>query len=198
MTLALIPVPADARMTESGSARSTDERDLVSRAQRGDVGAFETLYRANSGRVFALCLRMSGDRERAVDLLQDVFVRVWERITSFRGDAAFGTWVHQVAVTVVLEGERKQRRRDMKEESRSEDNGPVDTAPWKSAPSVEDRIDIDRAVAGLPDGPRRVFVLHDIEGYRHAEIARMTGLAEGTLRAQLHRARQLLMEVLER
>jgi RNA polymerase sigma-70 factor (ECF subfamily) len=129
MTLALIPVPADARMTEHGSARSTDERDVVTRAQRGDVGAFETLYHANSGRVFALCLRMSGDRERATELFQDVFVKVWERLTSFRGDAAFGTWVHQVAVTVVLEGVRKEKRRAMNEEPRGEDDGPVDTAP---------------------------------------------------------------------
>jgi RNA polymerase sigma-70 factor, ECF subfamily len=183
-------------MSGADSAPTTVERELVARAQRGDVGAFEELYRASSGRVFALCLRMSRDRERATELLQDVFVRVWEKISLYRGESSFTTWMHRLAVNVVLEADRKEKRRNGRfEESDGEDGMELGVA---RTDSVHDRLDLQQAVAALPPGARRVFVLHDIEGYQHNEIAQMTGLAEGTLRAQLHRARKLLMEALER
>jgi RNA polymerase sigma-70 factor (ECF subfamily) len=192
------PLPAlhDGRMSGADPAPNTVERELVARAQRGDVGAFEDLYRATSGRVFALCLRMSRDRERATELLQDVFVRVWEKLGLYRGESAFTTWVHRLAVNVVLEAERKEKRRSGRfEESDGEEGMEFGVA---RTDSVHVRLDLQQAIAALPPGARRVFVLHDIEGYQHNEIAQMTGLAEGTLRAQLHRARKLLMEVLER
>jgi RNA polymerase sigma-70 factor, ECF subfamily len=192
------PLPAlhDRHMSGADSAPTTVERELVARAQRGDVGAFEELYRASSGRVFALCLRMSRDRERATELLQDVFVRVWEKISLYRGESSFTTWMHRLAVNVVLEADRKEKRRNGRfEESDGEDGMELGVA---RTDSVHDRLDLQQAVAALPPGARRVFVLHDIEGYQHNEIAQMTGLAEGTLRAQLHRARKLLMEALER
>jgi RNA polymerase sigma-70 factor (ECF subfamily) len=140
---------------------------------------------------------MCGDRVRATELLQDVFVRVWERIGSFRGDSAFGTWVHRLAINVVLETARKDQRREahitpaeLDDSQQPSDDG--------LALSVETRLDLDRALRVLPPGARRAFVLHDVEGYRHEEIARMLDVAEGTVRAQLHRARRLLMEALER
>lgn len=181
-------------MSGADPAPTTVERELVARAQRGDVGAFEELYRASSGRVFALCLRMSRDRERATELLQDVFVRIWEKLGSYRGDASFTTWVHRLAVNVVLEAERKEKRRAGHID---DDDAGVELGVARTD-SVHDRLDLQQAVAALPPGARRVFILHDIEGYQHNEIAQMTGLAEGTLRAQLHRARKLLMEALER
>lgn len=177
------------RVTEPAEATSP-EHELVARARRGDVSAFEELYHTTAGRVFALCLRMCGDRVRATELLQDVFVRVWERIASFRGDAAFATWVHRLAVNVVLESRRSDARREMGESRAAQHEREQDGL------SVERVMDLETAIARLPAGARRAFVLHDIEGYKHHEIARMTGLAEGTLRAQLHRARQLLMEML--
>lgn len=175
---------------------TTVERELVTRAQRGDVGAFEELYRASSGRVFALCLRMCRDRDRAQELLQDVFVRVWEKLGLYRGEASFTTWVHRLAVNVVLEAERKEKRHAGRMDDDDNDNR-LDLGVARTD-SVHERMDLQQAVAGLPAGARRVFVLHDIEGFQHNEIAQMTGLAEGTLRAQLHRARKLLMEALER
>lgn len=178
-----------------------DEGDgeLVARARRGEVEAFEVLYRRTAGRVYAICLRMSGDAERARELLQDVFVRVWERLESFRGEAAFTSWLHRLTVNVVLAQSRADRRRgnrfgalpDEPDSDRLGDSGGGATA-------IGHRLDLEQAIASLPPGARRVFVLHDIEGFRHEEIARLTGTAEGTVRAQLHRARKLLMEALGR
>lgn len=179
----------DYRVTEPAEA-TPPERELVARAQRGDVDAFEELYRSTSGRVFAVCLRMSGDRALATELLQDVFVRVWERLQSFRGEAAFGTWVHRLAVNVVLESRRRDDRRATSEGRAVQEERELDGL------SIERTMDLETAIARLPLGARRAFILHDVEGYKHHEIAKMTGLAEGTLRAQLHRARQLLMEML--
>jgi RNA polymerase sigma-70 factor (ECF subfamily) len=184
-------------MTAPGSAAESHESDLIARAQRGDVSAFEALYRAHSGRVFAICLRMAGDRDRATELMQDAFVRVWEKLSSFRGDASFSTWIHRLSVNVVLEGARRDRRRTARVES-EEDGGLASETHGVRPEAVAERIDLERAIATLAPGMRRVFVLHDIEGYQHNEIAQMTGTAEGTLRAQLHRARKLLMEALDR
>lgn len=184
-------------MSSSGPAPKSAEHELVARAQRGDVAAFEELYRTSSGRVFALCLRMSRDRARATELLQDVFVRVWEKLGSYRGEASFTTWLHRLAVNVVLEAERRDKRRNDRFEE-DEDGGTESIMGRARTDSVHERMDLQQAIAALPAGARRVFVLHDVEGFQHNEIAQMTGLAEGTLRAQLHRARKLLMEALDR
>lgn len=176
-----------------------DEQPLLQRARAGDMDAFEALYRENAPRVFALCLRMTADRQRAQELTQDVFVRAWEGLPSFRGDAAFTSWLHRIAVNVVLMDARADRRRVSRVALAEDLEGEGDTADGFAQPvDIEQGIDLERAIARLPPGARRVFVLHDIEGYRHEEIARLTGTAEGTLRAQLHRARKLLMEALSR
>jgi RNA polymerase sigma-70 factor (ECF subfamily) len=184
------PTPSDAR---------PPKESVVSRAQHGDVDAFGELYREHAGRVFALCVRMSGDRINAQELMQDVFVRAWERLGSFRGDASFGSWLHRLAVNVVLTGARTDRRRDARV-TLAEDLAAAEAGGGSSGrlggADPGTAIDIERAIAALPPGARTAFVLHDVEGFNHAEIAELTGLAEGTIRAQLHRARKLLMEAL--
>ena len=169
--------------------------ELVRSATGGDEGAFEALYREHAGRVYALCLRLSGDSVRARELTQDVFVRVWERLGSFRGESAFSSWLHRLAVNVALTAHRGEARRLRRVQ-------PRDTLPDVAAGADTDAqlaldIDLERAIAALPAGARRVYVLHDIEGYRHEEIAQLTGMAVGTSKAQLFRARRLLREALE-
>ena len=170
-----------------------DIMGLVKRVQAGDVAAFEPLYRSHVDRVYALCLRMSSDPAEAQELTQDAFVRCWERIGSFRGDSRFGTWLHRVAVNVVLEHRRTRNRREARVEPAAD---PEMLGGGAREPSDDERLDLERAIRKLPPKAQAVFILHDIEGYRHREIADMTGLAPGTLRAQLHRARRLLMETL--
>lgn len=163
-------------------------------AAGGDRRAFERLYKANVGRVFSLCVRMVGDRVAAEELTQDVFVRAWEKITLFRGESAFSTWLHRLAVNVVLTA-RKSGSRHQAHITADEDA--VDALP--AAPLAPgDRMDLERAIAKLPPGARRVFVLHDVEGYKHEEIAELLGVTSGGSKAQLHRARMLLREALLR
>jgi RNA polymerase sigma factor (sigma-70 family) len=170
----------------------------VALAQGGDVDAFAEIYRLHSGRVYALCLRLTADSVKARELTQDVFVRAWEALPSFRGDANLTTWLHRIAVNAMLMQRRSEKRRSARitlaDDDVDEGEGSIEgfTAPR----DVATAIDLERAVAALPPGVRRAFVLHDVEGYSHEEMARMTGLAAGTLRAQLHRARQLLMKAL--
>ena len=168
---------------------------LIERARLGERRAFETLYRENVGRVYALCLRMSGDADRAEELTQDVFVRAWSRLSSFRGDSQFSTWLHRIAVNAVLQKRRGDKRRELRVETR--DARDLAEAPAMRVSTAE-RMDLERAVAALPEGARAVFLLHDVQGYKHHEIADMMGLAVGTTKAQLHRARRLLREALER
>ncbi len=133
---------------------------------------------------------------RAEELTQDVFVRVWERLPSFRGESALGSWLHRMAVNVFLEQERGDRRRVARVGGSGDDDDLAADAPARRE-SPDERIDLERALALLPPGARTVFVLHDIEGYTHGEIAALTHTAPGTSRAHLFRARQLLMERLD-
>jgi RNA polymerase sigma-70 factor, ECF subfamily len=187
------------RHVESVDAPSLPMGDegLVERARRGDVDAFELLYRQHSGRVYALCLRLAADPVVARELTQDTFVRAWEALPRFRGDASITTWLHRIAVNAMLERRRGERRRTARVSLvDDEEDGEAQIAGVVLAPDVATAIDLERAIGALPPGVRRAFVLHDVEGYTHEEIATMTGLAAGTLRAQLHRARQLLMRAL--
>jgi RNA polymerase sigma-70 factor (ECF subfamily) len=175
------------------SAQSVEA--LVKEAQRGDARAFEEIYRALVGRIYALCLRMSRDAQRAEELTQDVFVRAWERLGSFRGEAKFSTWLHRLAVNVVLQAGRAASRRSAREEV-MEDPGRYLKRAERSMPGT--RLDLERAIAALPDGAREVLVLRDIYGYKYREIAEMQGVALGTVKAQIHRARRMVREALER
>jgi RNA polymerase sigma-70 factor (ECF subfamily) len=169
--------------------------DLVARAQAGDQTAFRELYRQHAGRVYALCLRLTGDGRDAEERTQDVFVRLWDKLRSFRGDSAFSSWLHRLAVNVVLNERRTTGRREQRVLP-AED--PDNVAGAQHAAPLHVNIDLERAIAELPDGAREVFVLYDIEGYGHGEIAQLVGIAEGTSKAQLFRARRLLREKLER
>ncbi len=155
-----------------------------------DAAVFEDLYRENSGRIYALCLRMCGDATQAEDLTQDVFIRAWKSLGSFRGDSQLSTWLHRLAVNICLNWVTRGGKRGRKDVFL--DDVATLEAPRRESP--EDRMDLQRAIATLPPGARSVFVLHDIEGYKHEEIARMSGVAVGTVKAQLHRARKLLQQ----
>lgn len=168
--------------------------DDVTLASSGDRRAFERLYRDNANRVFAICVRMCGDRMRAEELTQDVFVRVWEKLPLFRGESAFSTWVHRLAVNVIL----NSRKAEGRERARHDPDGEGVLEERGSTPHHGDRMDLEAAIATLPPGARRVFVLHDVEGYKHEEIAQMLGVTAGGSKAQLHRARMLLREALGR
>ncbi|MBL8962421.1 MAG: RNA polymerase sigma factor [Gemmatimonadetes bacterium] len=176
----------------------SDDRDLALRAQAGDLRSFEVLFGRHVGRTFALCLRMTGDRQRARELAHDAFVRAWERLGSYKGEAAFSTWLHRLTVNVILEAARSQRRREARVALADDTDDDVQLAAELTPTDVGDRIDLERAIAKLPPNARQVFVLHDVEGFRHDEIADRMAIAPGTVRAHLHRARKLLMTWLDR
>jgi RNA polymerase sigma factor (sigma-70 family) len=177
------------------AAQPGEESALVSRARDGDSRAFEQLYRRHSDRVFGLCVRLcQGDRAKAEQATQDAFVRAWEKLDSFRGDAQFGTWLHRITVNVVLGEHRLLQRWTTFEEV--EEQGP---RPELSVEPHDHGLsrDLEHALARLPKGARTVLWLHDVEGYKHEEIAELTGVAVGTSKAQLHRARKLMKEHLQ-
>ena len=171
----------------------------VARAAAGDRSAFERVYRDHVNRVFSLCARMVSDRARAEELTQDVFVRAWEKLHLFRGESSFATWLHRLTVNVVLNARKVEGRQRSRYEE-SDDEAGMDSLPgvvgMPLAPG--DLLDLEEAITRLPPGARRVFVLHDVEGYKHEEIAEMLGVTSGATKAQLHRARLLLREALNR
>ncbi len=166
-------------------------------AKAGDAEAFGRIYAAHVGRVHALALRLTGDAARAEELLQSAFIRAWRKLESFRGESAFGTWMHRLTVNVFFVDDRSGRRRALRELP-DEEVGSRSGVRRIAALDVDDRIDLERAIAKLPEGARTAFVLFDVYGYSHDEIAAMSGVASGTIRAQLHRARKRLMEELDR
>jgi RNA polymerase sigma-70 factor (ECF subfamily) len=166
-----------------------DDRTLVQRVKDGDPAAERALYDAHVDRVYGLAYRMTGDETLARELTQDAFVRAFDKIDSYRGDAALSTWLHTVTTSVVLNGLRKVRRIREREVDLDHARGAAAT-DRRSEPELRDRL--HAAIAGLPDGYRKVFVMHDVEGYTHLEIARALGVAEGTSKAQLSRARAKL------
>jgi RNA polymerase sigma-70 factor (ECF subfamily) len=169
-----------------------DDAVDVTLAASGDGHAFERLYRNHVARVHSLARRMTGP-DHADELTQDVFVRAWEKLKTFRGEAAFGTWLHRLAVNLIL----SRRSRLGVERSRISDaEGILERQP-AAASRPELVMDFETAIARLPEGARQVFVLHDVEGYRHDEIGELMGIAVGTSKAQLHRARMLLRTHLE-
>jgi RNA polymerase sigma-70 factor (ECF subfamily) len=175
------------------------DASLVAEAQRGCVGAFEQLYRRHIGRVYGLCLRMAGNATEAEELTQEAFIRAWEKLNSFRGDGAFGTWLYRLTVNTVLTRYRRDLRRTAREINRADPESASERTGLARGPEPPDpglRIDLDVAIAALPAGARAVFVLHDVEGYRHEEIAEQTGIAVGTSKAHLHKARKLLREMI--
>ncbi len=156
-------------------------------AAAGDQRAFERIYRAHVARIHSLVRRMAGGEGDADELTQDVFVRAWERLGSYRGEAAFGTWLHRLAVNVIL----NWRRGAAGERQRIDDGADAELLEGRKRMGAE-KMDLEDAIERLPRGARQVFVLHDVEGFKHEEIAAMVGVTSGTSKAQLHRARMLL------
>jgi len=171
---------------EARAGRSGVDAD-VALAAGGDQSAFERLYRTHVARIHSLTRRMLGSHD-ADEVTQDIFVRTWQKLGQFRGDAAFTTWLHRLAVNVVIE---RRRSYAIQRERMADDPAVLEAVPV--APARADlTVDFEHAIEQLPPGAREIFVLHDIEGYKHREIAAMLGIATGTSKRQLHRARMLM------
>jgi RNA polymerase sigma-70 factor, ECF subfamily len=179
--------------TDAITAAMDAEAADVALAQSGDGSAFERLYRTHVPRVHGLVRRML-DPGHADDITQDVFVRAWEKLHTFRGEAAFGTWLHRLAVNVIL-----ARRKTLGgERRRFHEDGEILEAVSGRAEAPEHGVDFEAAINRLPDGARQVFLLHDVQGFRHGEIAQMLGIVPGTSKSQLHHARMALRKYLDR
>ena len=169
-----------------------DEADWIARAQSSDMQAFEALYRMHVDKIYGLCLRMTGNVAEAEDCAQEAFIQAWNKLDRFRGDSKFATWLHRIAVNAVLGRMRKSKR--------EQDRIQVVTQQVSSPASVADDgelRDLSDAIDRLPEGARHVFVLYAVYGYSHDEASTMLGIAPGTSKAQLHRARRLLVQQLE-
>ena len=166
------------------------EQLLISRAKQNDQQAWEQLYRQHLGRVYALCLRLLGDPDQAEDMVQEAFVLAWRKLSGFRGDASFGSWLYRIAANVSVSWLRKQKvfRNSLD----------LDHLPETAIHLQPDlTMSLEAAIAKLPAGARAVFVLYSIEGYTHDEVASLLGIATGSSKTQLHRARQLLQAQLD-
>lgn len=174
-----------------------DDTELVERAGTGDCAAFEELYRRHRDRVYGLLWRLAGgDAALAEDWLQEAFVRAWQKLDTFRGESRFGTWLHRLSANVALSDRRMRLRRVGRETVL--DDATERLAAGDRDVRAPDQLDLEAAIGRLPERARTVLVLYDIEGYSHGEIAEMTGMAVGSSKAQLHRARKLVREALER
>jgi RNA polymerase sigma-70 factor, ECF subfamily len=185
------------------SPAALTEPDAIRLAQAGNAAAFEFLYHLHSRRVYALCLRMVGNPADAEDLMQEAFLQLYRKIATFRGESAFSTWLHRMTVNVVLMRLRKKSLpTDSLEETLepdAENSGPKRDvgAPDLRLSGAVDRVNLERSIEKLPPGYRTVFVLHDVQGYEHNEIADIMGCSVGNSKSQLHKARTRLRELLQ-
>ena len=179
-----LPLGFDVEQRAVTGAASPDD---VALAAAGDLRAFERVYRSHLAKISSLVRRMTGGRD-SDELTQDVFVRLWQKIGSFRGDSAFSTWLHRLAVNVVIE----RFRSDATRRSRLHDGEAIFETLAAPGRSGDLSMDFETALAKLPEGAREIFVLHDVEGYKHHEIATLLEISAGTSKAQLHRARMML------
>jgi RNA polymerase sigma-70 factor (ECF subfamily) len=173
---------------------SAAEANLIERCRRHEPGAFEQLYREHAARVYNLACRLSGSLTDGEDLAQEVFIQVYRKLDSFRGDSALGTWIYRLATNLCLDHLRRRR-------VAGRDLGPLDETvrpPASGPPLRADAMDLERAITRLPAGYRAAFVLHDVEGFNHHEISGILGIAEGTSKSQVHKARLKLREYLTR
>ena len=179
------------------------EKETIRLAQEGNAAAFEQLYRRYSGRVYCLCLRILKNDSEAEDLTQEAFLQLFRKINTFRGEARFSTWLHRLTINLVLMGLRKKRHPevslDATLESDEEDSRPLIEfgGPDLRLSGVIDHVNLTRAIEQLPDGYREVFILHDVEGYEHHEIADILGCSSGNSKSQLYKARLRLRELLQ-
>jgi RNA polymerase sigma-70 factor (ECF subfamily) len=180
------------------------DKNVVRLAQQGDVVAFERIYRLHSRKVYSLCLRMAGDASEAEDLTQEVFLQLFRKISTFRGESAFSTWLHRMAVNIVL---MRFRRKSLADESLEAIASPEERSTTPSTEfggpdlrlnGVVDRVTLERAINELPPGYKAMFILHDVQGYNHDEIAGIFGCTTGNSKSQVHKARTRLRELLQR
>lgn len=183
--------------------RELTDADAVRLAQQGDAAAFERIYRLHSRKVYTLCLRMVGDRTEAEDLTQEVFLQLFRKINTFRGESAFSTWLHRMSVNIVLMRFRKkpiaQASLDTVTNSEEEPNTPSKEfgGPDLRLNGVVDRVTLETAINELPPGYKAMFILHDVQGYNHDEIAEIYGCTAGNSKSQVHKARTRLRELLQ-
>lgn len=181
------------------SAVKVKDFDLTQAAANGDMVAFEEIYQRHHRRVYSICLRMLQNAHEAEDLTQDVFIQLYRKIGSFRGDSAFTTWLHRMTVNQVL---MHFRKRNVKFEKVTEEGEtPDQIVPGTANPGkmpIVDKIALENAIDQLPDGYKNVFVLHDVEGFEHEEVARILGCSVGTSKSQLHKARLKLRKLLKK
>jgi RNA polymerase sigma-70 factor, ECF subfamily len=191
------------RVNSTQSPRSATEAEAIRLAQAGDAAAFEALYQLHGRRVYALCLRMVGNPSDAEDLMQEAFLQLFRKIATFRGESAFSTWLHRMTVNVVLMRLRKKTlpAASLEEttEPDEETGGPRKDigAPDLRLSGAVDRVNLERSIEKLPPGYRTVFVLHDVQGFEHNEIAGIMGCSVGNSKSQLHKARTRLRELLQ-
>jgi RNA polymerase sigma-70 factor, ECF subfamily len=180
------------------------DADLVRLAQQGDAGAFERIYRLHSRKVYSLCLRMVADPAESEDLTQDVFLHLFRKIGTFRGESAFSTWLHRMAVNIVLMSLRRKRIAKISLDSISNPEEESDKQPKEFGGSdlrlngVIDRITLQAAINELAPGYRAIFILYDVQGFKHSEIAEIFGCSVGNSKSQLHKARTLLRQLLQK
>jgi len=180
------------------------EAEIVLRAQLGDAAAFERIYRLHSRRVYSLCLRMAGNPTEAEDLTQDVFLQLFRKIGTFRGESAFSTWLHRMSVNIVLMGFRKKPKAETSLQSLTNPEEESGRSPEEFGrpdlrlDGVIDRVTLQAAISELAPGYRAMFILHDIEGYKHEEIAQILGCTPGNSKSQTHKARIRLRELLHK
>ena len=193
------PVTKKTAQAETLDVTQLTDYDLAQQAAEGNMPAFEEIFRRHNRRVYSLTLRMTSNAAEAEDLTQEVFIQLFRKIGSFRGESAFTTWLHRMTVNQVL---MHFRKRSVKlEHTTEEGETPVQIVRGTENPNsmpVVDRIAIDKAIAQLPPGYRTVFVLHDVEGHEHEEIANMLGCSVGTSKSQLHKARMKLRMLLNK
>lgn len=179
-------------MVTTRSELVADEAAWIRQAQRSDARAFEALYRLHVDKIYGLCLRMTGNVSEAEDCVQEAFIQAWNKMGKFRGDSAFSTWLHRIAVNSVLGRIRKSKREQDRIQAVADT-----TTPTVSVADEGELRDLSEAIDRLPEGARHVFVLHAVYGYTHDEAGSMLGIAAGTSKAQLHRARRLLAQQLK-
>jgi RNA polymerase sigma-70 factor (ECF subfamily) len=179
------------------SAARSEETALVERCRQGDLGAFEEVYRAHAGRLYSLACRMLGNPSDAEDQLQEIFLSAHRKLDGFRGDAALGTWLYRLAMNHCLDFLRSRASRSSQlTDTLDDEAGWYEPGQRGLAEQSVTRIDLERAVAKLPEGCRAAFVLHDVEGLEHREVADVLGIAEGTSKSQVHKARLRLRALL--
>ena len=195
------PEKGDLAQARKLAGTGLSEAEAIDRAKQGDAGSFEVLYSLHKRRVYSLCLRMTGNTTEAEDLTQEAFLQLYRKIGTFRGESAFSTWLHRLAVNVVLMQLRKKGLNEVSLEASMDPQ--QEDGPKKDFGSRDrvltgaiDRVNLERAIESLPPGYRVIFVLHDVEGYEHNEIAEMMGCSIGNSKSQLHKARMKLRDLL--